>query len=254
MLPLKKFIAIYMKTKQISLIAEESRLHKGICASVCSDEIKCNPWRSWSGRTACTFGMVAWAILLIGCQSSGKFEKLGDLPTALESEDFAKLPSGALAPGDVVKVVFPGAPEFNQAQKIRADGKMSLPVVGEISAAGKRLAELQDELTRLYKPELKNPEVLVSLEASSLPIYVNGAVARPGRVSLDRPMTLLEAIMEAGGVSNIGTLNGVRVIRNSNGQHYTQSFNLSSALKGRSKIEVFYLKPYDMIFVPERFF
>jgi polysaccharide export outer membrane protein len=130
---------------------------------------------------------------------------------------------------------------------------MSLRLVGEVTAAGKRLGDFQEEVSRLYKTQLKNSEVMVSLEASAIPVYVTGAVGRPGRVSLDRPMTVLEAIMEAGGLSNLGTLKGVVVIRNMNGQHLTQTFDLSPALKGK-KVEAFYLKPYDMINVPERFF
>lgn len=204
-------------------------------------------------RTIC-FGVASIVLSFSGCQTRAKIQKIADLPGALAPGDFAKLSSGALVPGDIVKLSFPGAPDLSQAQRIRTDGKVSLPLIGEVSAAGKRLGEFQEELMRLYKPELKNSEVLVSLEASSLPVYVIGAVGRPGRVSLDRPMTLLEAIMEAGGISNVGTLKGVRVIRNSNGQHYTQSFDLSSTLNGKNKLDAFYLKPYDMVYVSERFF
>src|SRR5437870_7439250 len=60
-----------------------------------------------------------------------------------------------LAPGDVVKLTFSSASELNQSQKIRADGKLSLPLIGEVDAAQKTVAQLQAELVQLYKPQLK---------------------------------------------------------------------------------------------------
>src|SRR6266853_1526455 len=85
-----------------------------------------------------------------------------------------------LASGDVVKLTFSSAPELNQAQKVRADGKLSLPLVGEVDAAGKTVAQLQTELMELYKSQLKTPEVTVSLEASVTTVVVSGAVGQPG--------------------------------------------------------------------------
>ena len=68
-----------------------------------------------------------------------------------------------LASGDVVKLTFSSAPELNQSQKVRADGKLSLPLIGEVDAGGKTVGQLQSDLIQLYKPQLKTPEVTVSL-------------------------------------------------------------------------------------------
>src|ERR1700745_2386551 len=103
-----------------------------------------------------------------------------------------------LASGDVVKLTFSAAPELNQSQKVRADGKLSLPLVGEVDAAGKTVGQLQGELIQLYKSQLKTPEVTVSLEASVTTVTVSGAVTRPGKLAFERPTTVLQAIMEAG--------------------------------------------------------
>ena len=158
---------------------------------------------------------------------------------------------GALAPGDVVKLSFPGAPELSQSQKIRADGKISLPLLGEVDAAGKRLGQFEDELAGLYKSQLKNNEVIVALESSGIPIYVSGAVLKPGKVMLDRKMTVLEAIMESGGfVAGSADPRKVVVIRNTNGQQLTQVLDLSPALRGKATT-AFYVKAYDAIYVPK---
>jgi hypothetical protein len=60
-----------------------------------------------------------------------------------------------LVAGDVIKLTFPGAPELNQAQKIRTDGKVNLPLVGEVAASGKTVPDLKSELAQRYKAELK---------------------------------------------------------------------------------------------------
>lgn len=70
-----------------------------------------------------------------------------------------------LNPGDVVKISFPVAPELNQTQKIGTDVTLSLPLVGEVHAAGKSPGQLQTELATLYKPQLQDNEVLVTLPA-----------------------------------------------------------------------------------------
>src|SRR6266550_3973301 len=104
-----------------------------------------------------------------------------------------------LASGDVLKLTFSAAPELNQSQKVRADGKLSLPLVGEVDAAGKTIGQLQGDLIQLYKSQLKTPEVTVSLEASVTTVTVSGAVHKPSKIAFERPTTVFQAMMNAGG-------------------------------------------------------
>jgi protein involved in polysaccharide export with SLBB domain len=182
------------------------------------------------------------ALPFTGCQTASSLPG----PTAAQAP-------GALAPGDTLNISFPGAPELNQVQKIRADGKISLPMIGDVDAAGKRLSTFQSDLAGLYRLQLKNTEVFVSLQSSATIVYVSGAVMRPGKILLDRPMTVLEAIMEAGGVTGLANLKKVVVVRESEGEHLTQTLDLSPALRGQ-KTHAFSLRAYDIIHVPERFF
>src|SRR5258708_21689389 len=73
-----------------------------------------------------------------------------------------------LVAGDVVKISFPAAPELNQTQKIGADGTLSLPLIGEVAVAGKTVGQVQADLGRLYKPQLQDNEVLVSLDTRAV--------------------------------------------------------------------------------------
>jgi polysaccharide export outer membrane protein len=158
-----------------------------------------------------------------------------------------------LAPGDSVKVVFSGASELNQSQKIRLDGKLSLPLVGEVAAAGKRPDVLQSELSHLYKTQLENSDVFVTLESSAAHVIVSGYVAKPGTLSLERPTTVLQAIMEAGGSTEYGSLKRVHLIRVANGEQQTQILDLSAALSGKTT-RALYVKDGDVIYVPQSFF
>ena len=156
-----------------------------------------------------------------------------------------------LASGDVVKLTFSAAPELNQAQKIRTDGKLSLPLVGEVDAGGKTVGQLQAELIELYKSQLKTPEVTVSLEASITSVTVSGAVNKPGKLAFERPTTVLQAIMEAGGPSQFGTLKRVRLMRVVNGVYKSQLMDLHDLGK---EVKPFYVRDQDTIYVPQSTF
>ena len=158
-----------------------------------------------------------------------------------------------LASGDVVKLTFSAAPELNQSQKVRVDGKLSLPLVGEVDAAGKTIGQLQSELIQLYKPQLKTPEVTVSLEGSVTTVTVSGAVAKPAKFTFERPTTVFQAIMEAGGPNAFGNLGHVRLHRIVNGVQKSQVFDLHGMLKGEDT-KPFYVRDGDVIYVPQSTF
>jgi polysaccharide biosynthesis/export protein len=156
-----------------------------------------------------------------------------------------------LNPGDVIKVTFPGAPELNQTQKVGTDGALTLPLIGEIHAAGKSPGQLQNELATLYKPQLQDNEVLVTVESRALPVVVSGAVLKPGKIVFERPATVLEAIMEAGGFTPQADLKRVSIIRIVKGEHQTEIFDLRPVLHGLP-FRATYVSGGDVIYVPEK--
>src|SRR5881398_2604149 len=155
-----------------------------------------------------------------------------------------------LASGDVVKLTFSSAPELNQSQKVRVDGKLSLPLIGEVDAAGKTVGQLQSDLIQLYKSQLKTPEVTVSLETSVTTVVVSGAVSKPGKIVFERPTTVFQAIMEAGGPNEFGTLKHVRLVRTVNGVQKSQVMNVHDTLIGQGT-KPFYVRDGDVIYVPQ---
>jgi polysaccharide biosynthesis/export protein len=155
--------------------------------------------------------------------------------------------------GDTLSVSFAGAPDLNTVAVIRRDGRITLKSLGEFKAAGLTPLEMEKELIKLYGPQLQTKEVTVAVQSSAFPVYVTGAVLRPGKILSDRPMTALEAIMEAGGFDyGKANLKSIRVLRTQDGrtEHYT--LNLKKVLNGQEP-EQFALKPSDIIYVPEKF-
>lgn len=166
----------------------------------------------------------------------------------IPSAAFTATPSGTLAVGDVVRFTYAGAPEFNQSQKIQPDGRVSLPAVGNIKAAGRSVSSLQATLTELYRPSLNDPTVVVAVEAPAAAVYVSGEVNTPGKLPLDRQLTALEAVMEAGGFSKLANPKEVFVIRTEGGKQKRYALNLNDTLSGM-ETRPFYLRPFDVIYV-----
>jgi polysaccharide export outer membrane protein len=195
-------------------------------------------------------GIVA-AVGLAGCASSGpSYQDMLKITNDKPVQPDAII----LREGDVVGISFPSNPALkSDVQQIRRDGKITLGRIGEIDAAGKTVKALQEELLKKYNEEMSVQEVTVSVQSSTFPIYVTGAVLRPGKILSDRPLTALDAIMEAGGPDYTrANLKAVKIIRNVNGMMEHYKLNLDAVLKGEDS-QTFYLKPYDIIYVPERF-
>jgi polysaccharide export outer membrane protein len=159
-----------------------------------------------------------------------------------------------LREGDAIRVTFPAAPELDQTNvQIKQDGRISLKIVGEVPAAGLTVAGLERELLKLYGPQLQSKQLTVAVESSALSIYVTGAVLRPGKVISQRPLTALEAIMEAGGFDYAkANQKAVAIIRRQSGAVQRYKVNLKNELSGR-ETQPFNLKSYDIVYVPERF-
>jgi polysaccharide export outer membrane protein len=156
--------------------------------------------------------------------------------------------------GDVVGIAFQYATNFDTVQKIGLDGTFNLDMVGRVIAAGRTVMQLQQDITKDYQPFAKGDVITVKLITSTACIYVAGSVLRPGAVELDHPMTVLEAIMDAGGFDNSrANLSKVTVLRIEDGSQQTYRVNLNKVLDGRDPVP-FYVRPFDIVYVPAKVF
>jgi polysaccharide export outer membrane protein len=190
------------------------------------------------------------AALCTGCQTSPP-----SFPSAA-AQDFraANYSTNLLQEGDVVSVDFQYSTNFSTLQKISMDGSLIMNSVGAVKAAGKTVEELQAEIVKLYKPQIKDDVVTVKLVSAASSLYISGAVVRPGKIAMDRPMTALEGIMEAGGWDpSRAKLSDVIVLRLDDGKQKKFKLDLNKTLQGRDP-EPFYLKPFDIIYVPLKTF
>jgi polysaccharide biosynthesis/export protein len=188
------------------------------------------------------------AALLMACQQPK--------PSTPGSSPAAALPPSPmrLQEGDVIRVTFEAETNLNTTAKVQLDGSISLPWLQNVKAVGKTTEELQAELTQLYKPLVKANQLTVALASAAASVYVSGAVLRPGRIAMERPLTVLDAIMEAGGFDyNRAKLSDVKVFRVENGSQQQYRLDLKRTMKGQDS-SLFYLKPFDTVHVPEKVF
>jgi polysaccharide export outer membrane protein len=197
-----------------------------------------------------------WLLLFImtfslaGCQTEDFSDSSQSVPGV--SKQFQTDPL-TLRQGDTLSISFPGSSTLDTSQQIRTDGKIVLPLVGEVVAAGKTPEALQNELLDLYKPQVAIKQVIVTVQSSTIPVYVTGAVLRPGPVTVNHQISALDAVMEAGGFDYAkANLRAVVIVRQEKDRTVRYKLNLKKALAG-SEGEPFYLKPYDIVYVPERF-
>ena len=176
------------------------------------------------------------------------------LPPSVSSAESAKSPEVlVLREGDDLRIAFPGAPNLDTIQKVRPDGRITLAIVGEVVASGLTPSDLEKKLLELYSTQLVSKEVSVTVISSTFTVYVSGAVLRPGKVIADHPLSVLEAIMEAGGFDEAkADLQSVRIVRTEDGVTKNYVVNLKAILEG-TQTNTGYLKRSDIVRVPEKF-
>lgn len=190
---------------------------------------------------------LVFATLLVGCFSNPLDSDHSD---PLPKDSGVRQASGVLAPGDSLSFSYQGAPEMNLNQRIRADGRVSLPMIGDVVASGRSLRSFQSYLMAAYKDHLQESGVVVTLLSPSAACYVYGEVRKPGKIALDRPMSVLEAIGEAGGFAPTADPSKVSIIREVKGK--SRRFNLDFGKVFEGGEPSFYLKPSDTIYVGAR--
>ncbi|HXJ75797.1 MAG TPA: polysaccharide biosynthesis/export family protein, partial [Candidatus Dormibacteraeota bacterium] len=148
--------------------------------------VSCPPWRAGAFLSWLALGV---ASLVLGCSS----------PIVYKVKDLSPYRDVRLREGDSIKIAFPGLPTLDGVQQVRRDGKVTINLGGEAMAMGKTPADLEKEILDRFGAQLAVKQVIVTITASVYPVFVTGAVLRPGKITAERPLSALEAVMEAGG-------------------------------------------------------
>jgi polysaccharide biosynthesis/export protein len=156
-----------------------------------------------------------------------------------------------LGPGDKLRVEVYKDPQLSQSVQVRPDGKITLPLAGDLEATGRTPIELRDTITKSLKEYVTNPTVtVIVVEALASQVYVMGEVTHPGTMQLHGPTTILQALAMAGGFKEFANTKDVKVLRpkGSGNAVETIRFNYKDVLNGDAK--PFYLRSGDTVIVP----
>jgi protein involved in polysaccharide export with SLBB domain len=158
-----------------------------------------------------------------------------------------------LGANDEIAIRILGQSEYSiEKTKISPVGRIYHPLLGDIEVAGKTVIQLTEELTKDLAEYLLNPKISISLlETRSAKVGVLGEVLRPGILIMNEPMRILDAIKEAGGLTEYGNKSSVIVYRQGKDGHIgTQEVNLKKILEGKSSnSENMELQPGDTVMV-----
>lgn len=152
---------------------------------------------------------------------------------------------------DVMSVVFWGDKELSADVTVRPDGKISLPLLDEIRAAGLTPAQLKVRILEEAKKFVADPAVTVEVKAiNSRKVYITGEVRKPGPYSLTGSMTVLQLIAISGGLDDYAKRDKISIVRNDGGKQTSFNFNYKELLKGKNLGQNIELKPGDEVLVP----
>ncbi len=142
-------------------------------------------------------------------------------------------------------------PDLTRTIPVRSDGKISLPLVGELQAAGRTPLQLEQDIAAKLKNFITEPEVTVIVEQiNSQKFNILGQVAKPGSYSLAVATTVLDAIAAAGGFRDFAKQKSIYILRQNNGGETRIAFNYKDVIKGKNPEQNIKLEPRDTIVVP----
>jgi len=200
--------------------------------------------------------MKRWMLVTIACMA---------LLSLAAAKDSTNVPKGASAQAataagkdtdyvigaeDVLHVNVWKEPDMTVTVPVRPDGKISLPLINDVKAAGLTPIALQEDLTERLKKFITNPQVTVVVTAiNSKRVFVVGEVMRPGAISMMPGMTALQAITTAGGLSQFANAKKIFVLRTENGVPEKLPFRYNDVIKGENLKDDVPLKAGDTIVV-----
>jgi polysaccharide export outer membrane protein len=154
-----------------------------------------------------------------------------------------------LGPGDKLRVEVYRETQLSQSLQVRPDGKITLPLIGDVPAAGRTSIELRDSLATSLKEYVTNPVVTVIVqEATAAQVFIIGEVPSPGVQVMQGPLTILQALARAGGLKEFADERDIRILRKGNLGTLVIPFDYKEAIKGR--LEPVHLQPGDTVVVP----
>jgi len=228
---------------------------RGEAAVERSDAVKV--WNLRIGREVVVFGFVGIALLSSTAAQQTVSEQVPS-PAAVSAQASAgnatqpHNDSFVIGNDDVLAINVWKEPEVSRSVPVRSDGRISLPLVGEVEAAGRTPLKLEQDIASKLKNYISEPEVTVIVQQiNSQKINILGMVAKPGAYPLTGSATVLDAIALAGGFRDFAKKKSIYVLRqNADGTQTKLPFNYKDVIKGQNLKQNVKLQPRDTIVVP----
>lgn len=206
-----------------------------------------------------------WAICLLvmfslqACNSLALFSKkavppaiVNNVPPAIVNNvPAATVGEYTIGPTDRLEVMLWKEQELTREVQVRMDGRISVPLLGDVEAAGKTIDSLARMLSELYSKVLAEPAVTVMLlEGRSHKYFVIGKVRTPGEFRIEAPITVLQAIARSGGFVEWAKTDDLLLVRKTQGKQEIIHFNYDAFVKGKNHDKNIEIVAGDVIVVP----
>ena len=205
-------------------------------------------------RGTMTKQLVTWASLLLsiaavptGAQDTKQQATAAATAKAPSTSD----PNYVIGAQDVLDIDVWKEAELTRSVPVRPDGKISLPLLNDVQAAGLTPTQLSEEITTELKKFITDPQVTVIVtQINSQRVYILGEMTRPGAYPLLPGMTVMQALASAGGFTLFANTKKIYVLRNEGGKQEKFPFNYKDVVKEKNASENIVLKAGDQIVVP----
>jgi polysaccharide export outer membrane protein len=200
-------------------------------------------------ETMASLLLVVLSPFLVLAQAGGVPQANSPLPEA-PVNPLASVADYRLVAGDKLRIEVYKDPQLSQSLQIRPDGKITLPLIGDVPAAGATPRELTNTLTERLREYIVAPAVTVIVAEAVPPvIYVMGEVNTPGAQPMPVPITVVQALAVAGGFKDFANPRKIRILRSGpGGQIQAMDFNYKDAVASASR--PLFLLPGDTVIVP----
>jgi polysaccharide export outer membrane protein len=171
--------------------------------------------------------------------------------TAARAANVPVQPEYRIGAGDKLQINVYKEADLSPALQVRPDGRITMPLVGDIAAAGQTPMQLQRRLAESLREYVANPVVTVMVtEVADRVVYVMGEVAQPGAIPLKGSMTVLQALAMAGGFKEFAKPGSIKVLRKVPNSDRVETIPFSYKDAIRNEAQVFYLAEGDTVVVP----
>lgn len=170
---------------------------------------------------------------------------------AAEQEPARAEPSYVIQANDLLEIFVWKEPELSRKVLVRPDGRISVPLVQDLQAAGLTPVQLKDRIEERLQEFIASPSVTVIVDGiQHYRIYVTGKVNNPSSFMLEKPITVLQALSLAGGFQDYANESDIKVVRTYGDEYIYLDFNYKDVIRGRNTRQNIFLNAGDVVVVP----